>query len=70
MLAKVFTAAFVFERVVPMPDLPDGPLRAYCNDEYGEEGPELLEPIWAAHSFFQRGLADITPESLVVFIIG
>ena len=68
-LAKAFIAAFVFDTVVPLPELPDEPLRAHCTDAYGAEGQELLEPITAAHAFFERGLLEITPESLVVFVI-
>jgi hypothetical protein len=69
LLARAFTAAFVFDRAVPLPDLPDEPLRAYCRDEYGAEGADLIEPIGAAHEFFGRGLSEISAEALVVFVI-
>lgn len=68
-LGRAFTAVFVFDAPVALPDLPQAKLEAYCRDEYGDEGTELLEPITAAHGFFAQGLAEITPDALVVFII-
>jgi hypothetical protein len=65
-LAKAFTAAFVFDAVPPLPDLPADQLSSCCAEEYGEDAPAMVEAITAAHAFFARGLAEITPENLVV----
>jgi hypothetical protein len=68
-LARVFTAAFVFDAPRTLPELPDSKLQAYARGEYGEDGQDLIEPIRAAHAFYLRGMTAITPERLVVFII-
>jgi hypothetical protein len=68
-LGSVFTAIFVFEEPLTLPELPVDKLQAFCRDEYGEEGPEIIEPFKAAHNFYARGLKEITPENLVVFVI-
>lgn len=69
-LSKVFTAAFAFEAPVSFPDLPPEKLLTFCQEEYGEnDAAGMVEAINAAHAFYQRGLGEITPEHLVVFII-
>jgi hypothetical protein len=68
-LAKVFTAAFVFDTSLSLPDLPANELAACCAEEYGDDGPAMVEAINAAHAFLARGLTEITPENLVVFVI-
>jgi hypothetical protein len=69
-LNKAFTAAFVFDRVVALPDLPKERLLKYCQDECGEdEAAEMAEAVTAAHAFFERGFGEITPQQVVVFII-
>ena len=69
MLSKVFTAAFPFEAPIPLPDLPPEKLLAFCREEYGEDADGMTEAINAAHAFYRRGLAEITSEQLVVFLI-
>jgi hypothetical protein len=68
-LSKVFTAAFVFHRAVPLPEMPEDKLEAFCRHEYDADGADLLEPLRAAHEFYARGLEAITPDNLVVFVI-
>jgi hypothetical protein len=68
-LSKVFTAAFIFESQRTLPDLPPDRLEAFCRAEYPTDGPELIEPLQAAHSFYARGLSAITNANLVVFVI-
>jgi hypothetical protein len=68
-LAKVFTAAFVFDAPRTLPELPENKLQSYARDEYGGDGQDLIEPIRAAHAFYARGMTAITRENLVVFII-
>lgn len=68
-LAKAFTAAFVFDTPVSFRDFTADELNAYCRDEYGEDGAELLEPMRAAYHFLEQGIAEITDETLVVFVI-
>ena len=68
-LSKVFTAAFVFHRAVPLPEMFDDKLEAFCRHEYDADGADLLEPLRAAHEFYARGLEAITPDNLVVFVI-
>ena len=68
-LGKVFTSAFVFHRAVPLPDVPEDKLEAFCRHEYDADGADLLEPLRAAHEFYARGLEAITPDNLVVFVI-
>jgi hypothetical protein len=69
LLAKVFTAAFAFDAPVELPDLPPERLLAFCNEEYGADAAGLVEALEAAHEFYRRGMAEITPEQLVVFVI-
>ncbi len=69
-LSKVFTAGFPFEAPVSLPALPPEKPLAFCREEYGEnDAPGMAEAINVAHTFYQRGLGEITPENLVVFII-
>jgi hypothetical protein len=68
-LANVFTAAFVFDKHVALPTLADNKLNDYCRDEFAEDAAAMAEAITAAHSFYERGLKEITPENLVVFVI-
>jgi hypothetical protein len=68
-LSKLFLAAFVFEESVLLPSVPDDKLLEYARDEFGEEGDEMVEPLQAAHEFYRKGLAEITPENLVVFLM-
>jgi hypothetical protein len=68
-LSKVFTAAFVFRRAVPLPEMPDDKLEAFCRHEYDADSADLLEPLRAAHEFYTRGMDAITPDNLVVFVI-
>jgi hypothetical protein len=66
---QVFTAAFVFEQPVQLPELPPQGLMAFCREEHGEDAQGMTEAINAAHVFYMRGLAEITSENLVVFVI-
>jgi hypothetical protein len=68
-LARVFTAGFVFDAPVALPELPADRLAAFCRDEYGEDASEAVPAIMSADAFYRRGLAEITPETLVVFVI-
>ena len=68
-LCKVFTAAFIFESPRTLPELPPDKLEAFCRAEYPTDGPELIEPLQAAHAFYARGLSEITNAHLVVFVI-
>ena len=68
-LSKIFTAASLFDAPVSLPDLPAERLLAFCREEYGVDAAEMIEALTAAHLFYQRGLAEITPEHLVVFVI-
>ena len=68
-LAKVFTAAFVFDSSLSLPDLPANELDDCCAEEYGHDATAMVEAINAAHAFFAQGLNEITPENLVVFVI-
>lgn len=68
-LARVFTAAFVFDVPRTLPEIPTDKLQAYCREEYGEDGEDLIEPLQAAHAFYAQGIGAITAANLVVFII-
>ena len=68
-LARLFTAGFVFDRATILPELPPDRLRAFCHDEYGEDESNMASAILAADAFYRRGLAEITPETLVVFVM-
>jgi hypothetical protein len=68
-LAKVFTAAFVFDAPVSLPAMAGEPLLEFCREEYGADAQGMAEAITAADEFYRRGLAEITPEHLVVFVI-
>src|SRR5262245_9105792 len=70
LLAKVFTAGFAFEERVSLPELTQEKLLDYGREEYGEEdAPGFAEAVTAAHSFYQHGLAEITTDNMVVFLI-
>jgi hypothetical protein len=68
-LGKLFTAAFVFDAPRSLPGLPEDALHAFCRSEYGEDDPSTIEAIGAAHAFYQRGLMEISPDTLVAFLI-
>ena len=68
-LGRAFTAAFVFDNSIPLPELPRERLIEYCRNEYGEEGDGLVEPLRAAHAFFTQGLREVNDDHLVVFVI-
>jgi hypothetical protein len=69
-LSKVFTAGFLFDTPLSPLPLPPDRLLAYSRDEWGaDEAPAGVEAVQAADAFYRRGLAAITPEHLVVFII-
>jgi hypothetical protein len=68
-LSTVFTAAFPFEMPVPLPELPLEKLVAYCREEYDNDADGMIEAITAAHAFYRQGLAEITSEHMVVFLI-
>jgi hypothetical protein len=69
-LSKVFKAAFPFDEPLSLPPLPPDRLLPYCREEFGEgNAPGLAKSLQAADAFYRRGLAAITPELLVVFII-
>lgn len=59
----------MFDSACTLPDLSEEKLHAFCRTEYGEDAPGMIEAIRAAHSFYVRGLEEITPENLVVFVI-
>jgi hypothetical protein len=68
-LCKVFTAAFPFDAPVTLPELAPEPLLAFCQQEYGNDAQGVVEALKAAHLFYQRGLSNITAETLVIFVI-
>jgi hypothetical protein len=68
-LTKAFTAAFPFEEKETLPELPQEKLLAWCREEYGKDAQNMAAAITAAHTFYQEGLAKITPETVVVFLI-
>ena len=69
-LSQVFTAGFVFDAPVSFPDLDRDRLLAFCRSEYGDDDAAgMVEAIEAAHTFYGRGMAEITAEHLVVFVI-
>jgi hypothetical protein len=68
-LAMAFTAAYPFDAPVSLPELPADELLAFCREEYGVDAQSMVEALTAAHRFYRRGLDEITPEQVVVFII-
>jgi hypothetical protein len=68
-LAKVFTAAFVFDKSIVLPALPASALDAYCREEAEDDGPAMVEAMTAAHAFYAQGLKEIDSETVVVFVI-
>jgi hypothetical protein len=42
----------------------------HSTKEYGDDAPGMVDAITAAHKFYRRGLAEISPERVVVFVIG
>jgi hypothetical protein len=68
-LARFFTAAFPFETATPLLDLPRDRILTFCRDRFGEAAPDMVEEIEAAHTFYRRGLREVTAKHLVVFVI-
>ena len=69
-LGRVFTAGFMFDAPEAFPDLDRDRLLAFCQSEYGdEEAAGMVEAIGAAAAFYRKGMAEVTPEHLVVFVI-
>jgi len=68
-LENFFSTAFPFEERRTFPPFDEAALRSWCEKGYGEEADELLEPILAAHRFFEEGLNRIDQEHVVVFLI-
>ena len=68
-LARVFTAGFFFDTPVLLPVLPPERLTAFCTEEYGEEAAPAVEAVTAADGFFRRGLAEISSDRVVIFVI-
>jgi hypothetical protein len=68
-LTKAFTVDFPFEQKETFPELPQEKLLAWCREEYGKDADSMAEAITAAHAFYQEGLARITAETVVVFLI-
>ena len=69
-LNKVFTAAMPFEKAATFEKFDEQKLLAFCKDEYGEEDAQgMCEAIQAAHEFYTGGLARISKENVVVFVI-
>jgi hypothetical protein len=69
-LSGVFTAAFIFDRAVAPPPLPPDPLLAFCREECGEDdAADMVEAIMSADSFYRKGLAEITDDHAIVFLI-
>jgi hypothetical protein len=69
-ISKAFPHAFLFETRRRFAELPPDRLAAWCREEYGEEGQDLLPAVQAAHRFFAEGLARVDEENAVAFIIG
>jgi hypothetical protein len=68
-LAKVFTAAFPVRVPQPFPAFDPKALAAFCDDEWGDGGPERCEGIARVDAFLKTGLARIDDSHSVVFII-
>lgn len=68
-LSRVFTGVFIFRTGMSFPDLPQDQLQVFCRTEYGEDAGMAAEAIRAAHAFYTRGLAEITPDTVVAFVI-
>jgi hypothetical protein len=68
-LARVFTAAFPARVAQALPELERNALEEFCVSEWGDEGREACAGLARAHEFFKTGMASITQNEAVVFII-
>ena len=68
-LCKAVMAAFPFDAPVTLPELASEPLLVFCQQEYGDDAPGMVDALSAAHLFYEEGLRNITSENLVIFII-
>jgi hypothetical protein len=68
-LAKAFTAGFVFEHPIELPALSGEGLMQFCTEEYGSDAAGMAEAIRAAEAFYRSGIAEISAEHVVVFIV-
>src|SRR5262249_22643359 len=69
MLAKVFTAAFPVRVPHSLPALEPNALAAFCNKEWGDNGPGKCEGITRVDAFLKAGISRIDDNHSVVFII-
>jgi hypothetical protein len=68
-LSQVFMGVFIFRTRMSFPDLPQDQLQVFCRTEYREDAGMAAEALRAAHAFYTRGVAEITPDTLVAFVI-
>jgi hypothetical protein len=68
-LSKVFTAGILFDAAVLVPELAAERLSAFCREEYGAAAAGMADAILAADPFYRRGLAEISTDRVVVFVI-
>jgi hypothetical protein len=66
---SVFTGAFMVRTPQAFPTFEAAALQQFCKAEWGEDGPDACEAILAAHAFFAAGMAEVTIDYAVVFII-
>ena len=68
-LSNFFTGAFAARAPQQLPPLDPAELEKFCVDEWGQDGTPMREAILAAHDFFAAGMARVTEDEAVVFII-
>lgn len=69
-LEKAFAAAFPIFSPMSFPELPDQALLTFCVQQYGQtDASTMFEAIQAAHEFYRSGIAGVTSQESVVFVI-
>ena len=68
-LAKVFTAAFPVRAPQALPPLDPTTLAAFCDDEWGDDGPGMFQGIQQADGFLRAGMSRRREGEAVVFLI-
>jgi hypothetical protein len=68
-LCKVFTAAMPFEKVIPLPELPQQALHDFCVAEYRADADGMVTAIQAADAFYRSTLERVSIDQIAVFII-
>jgi hypothetical protein len=68
-ICKVFTLATLVEHQISLPAFDQAKLRDFCQHEEEDDWANLFEALQSAHLFYCDGLAHLSDDLVVVFLI-